>query len=394
MSKVDLINLTINEMKARGDFHGHTYSPFYAASYALHAFNLLNFEKKLYYESKQIPNMRLHLLFVGPPMSSKTYYLEHMSQSENALFSDTGFEMAAKGTLTEAGLCGTYRSSGGSSEKRMGEAEKHAKGFLTIDEFSALSEAYGQSYNASLEAQLLQALDHGNVSKDLGAGPTISFRTHCTIWGGIQPRKLHMENDAGLGRRICFLVNIPTEEQRKQIRTAMFRSKNVAPQEGEVEDVHDQIWEWREKLDNIERIQFDESILDWYIDKNTDPLHQPLSDRIILGYHLARGNFDHELYLNLDDQILRNMVTSSQKWFHDVRMGTELMLIKNVIKSYGDSIRDEGTLIKKTDLIKLASTISMTQKEMISSIDEMISLGMLELNKLNQTLSLWEIKDQ
>jgi hypothetical protein len=203
-----------------------------------------------------------------------------------------------------------------------------------------------------------------------------------------------MENDAGLGRRICFLVNIPTEEQRKLIRTAMFRSKNVAPQEGEVEDVHDQVWEWREKLDNIERIQFDESILDWYIDKNTDPLHQPLSDRIILGYHLARGNFDHELYLNLDDQILRNMVTSSQRWFHDVRMGTELMLIKNVIKSYGDSIRDEGTLIKKMDLIKLASTISMTQKEMISSIDEMISLGMLELNKLNQTLSLWELKDQ
>lgn len=387
MVSIDLIQLTLDEMKSRGDFHGSTYAPFYPSSYALHTFNILNQEKKFYYENKQIPNMRLHLLFVGPPMSSKTYYLEHMSQDDNALFRDTGFEMAKKGTMTEAGLCGTIKPNGGVLEKRMGEAEKHKNGFLTIDEFSAIADAYEQSYNATLEAQLLQALDHGNVNKDLGGG-SISFKTHCSIWAGIQPLKLHMENDAGLGRRICFMVNIPNKQQLKAIRTAMFRSKNIAPEEGEVEEIHDEIREWRENVDNLKRLTFDDNILDYYIDNNTNPLHQPLSDRLILGYHLAKGNYTDELHVTLDDPMLLKMVQNSLRWFNDVRMGPDIMQIKNLIESYGEQLKNSSYMILENDLIALSSTTSMTHRKMINTIGDMIKMGMLETYKSEKSVIL------
>jgi len=389
---IDLVKLTLDEMKERGDFHGELYAPFYPTSYALHTFNILNNEKKFYYENKQIPNMRLHLLFIGPPMSSKTYYLEHMSWDENALFQredgDTGFEMVKKGRLTETGLCGGYNQNGGRSEKRMGEAEKYANGFLTIDEFSAITETYGQSYNAALEAQMLAALDHGNVVKDLGGG-TIEFKTRCTIWAGIQPRKLHMENDAGLGRRICFLVNIPTKDQRELIRCALFKSKNVAPEPGEILYIHDQISEWRESVDNIEHIDYDESILNYYIKNNTDPLHQPLSDRILLGYHLAKGNFDHELHVTLEDPMARSMIQNSLGWFEDVRRGTDILQVKSLIMSYGTFYPDINQyMVKEQDLINASTSVSMTSKEMITSIGEMINLRMLETNKAEQALMM------
>jgi hypothetical protein len=387
---VDLIKLTLDEMKERGDFHGDLYAPFYPTSYALHTFNILNNEKKFYYENKQIPNMRLHLLFIGPPMSSKTYYLEHMSWDENAIFKGTGFDMVKKGRLTETGLCGGFIQNGGRSEKRIGEAEKYANGFLSIDEFSAITDTYGQSYNAALEAQLLAALDHGNVVKDLGGG-TIEFKTRCTTWGGIQPRKLHMENDAGLGRRICFLVNIPTKSQLEHIRTAIFRSKNIAPKEGEIAHIHDQVVEWREMVDNIERIDYDEAILQYYISNNTNPLHQPLSDRILLGYHLARGKFDHELHITLEDPMAATMVKNSLDWFEDVRRGTDILQVKSLIKSYGVYYPDMETyVVEERKLIDAGTTVSMTTKEMITAIGEMINLRMIgKLNKEQKSLTMY-----
>lgn len=376
---VDLIDLALNEMKARGDFHDELYTPYYPTSYALHAFNLVNQTEKIYYEGKQVPNKRLHIVFVGPPMSSKSYYLEQMSISDNAIFKETGFEMAQKTTMTEAGLCGSFTMQSGSMIKQMGEAEKHKTGFLLIDEFSAIVQAFKQVYNASMEAQLLGALDHGNVNKSLGSG-SFSFKTHCSIWAGIQPHKLRMEGDSGLGRRVCFMVNIPDEKQRLDLRKAMFHAQNIKPEECEVENMRNQIAMWKSKLHDLKHIVYDESILDYYIDTNLDPLHQPLAQNIVLGYHLARERWDDSGYLHMDlkDPLLKTMIENSLMWFHDVRSGPDVMQLKKLIKAYGIySEKQDSWMVPKATLVKFAGSVSMTIRDINDKLGELVKYGVI-----------------
>jgi len=185
------------------------------------------------------------------------------------------------------------------------------------------------------------------------------------------------------------LVNIPTKDQLASIRKAIFRSKNVAPKPGEIADIHCQISEWRESVDGLERITFDESVLDYYIDNNTNPLHQPLSDRILLGYHLAKGNFDHELHVTLEDPLAVNMIQNSLNWFEDVRRGTDILQVKSLIMSYGTYYPDINTyMAKEQDIINAGTTVSMTSKEIITSIGEMINLRLLETNKAEKAVMM------
>ena len=390
MLLTDLIELTLREMKARGDFHNEVYTPFYPTSYALHAFNLMNQEKKIYYEGKQVPNKRLHLVFVGPPMSSKSYYLEQMSHSENAIFNDTGHIMAAKSNLTEAGLCGTFTMQNGSMVKQMGEAERHKHDFLLTDEFSAISAAFKQIYNAGLEAQLLAALDHGKVYKSLGPGP-ISFKTSCTIWAGVQPHKLRMDKDSGLGRRLCFMVNIPDAQQLTNLQRAMFFSQNIQPETNEIEELHNEIKMWNTQIQDLKHISYDESILDYFIDNKVNPLQQPLAQNIILGYHLARERWDSDGYLHmtLKDQMLLDMLANSRKWFEEVRAGPDLMQLKLLAISYGKHTDIAGGyIIKKVDLIKHARSLSMTIKDANEKLAELIKYGIATIDTSGSVVTI------
>jgi len=218
---VDILQLTMEELERRNALKREVYAPYYVCSYAMHCFNIMNKSRQIYWEGGEIPNLRLHIIFVAPPGYMKSYYLRQMGGGEHAIlntYNETlgnGIQMVYKQNLNEAGLVGTFIHSGNRVERQIGAAEEYSNGFLLIDEFKGITDALNASYNSQMDTQLLAALDHGHISKQMAAG-IIDFDTNFTMWGGVQPARYELAG--GMGRRMLFLLNIPDKELKEQLR--------------------------------------------------------------------------------------------------------------------------------------------------------------------------------
>ena len=61
---MEIMSKVLEELQSREAYKHEIYAPYYVCSYATHCFNLANQKNEIYWESKRLPNMRLHVLFV------------------------------------------------------------------------------------------------------------------------------------------------------------------------------------------------------------------------------------------------------------------------------------------------------------------------------------------
>jgi len=104
----DIMQLVLDEMQSRGTYKYETYAPYYVCSYAMHAFNLMNQGRKVYWESKRLPNLRLHIVFVAPPGGMKSYFLSQMGGDDYSIFNNVNYTMNMKSNMNEATFVGSY----------------------------------------------------------------------------------------------------------------------------------------------------------------------------------------------------------------------------------------------------------------------------------------------
>jgi hypothetical protein len=373
---VDIMNLVMRELQSRGALDYELYAPYYVCSYAMHAFNLMNQERKIYWEYKSIPNMRIHIIFVAPPGGMKTFFLMNMGGGENAVFQNTNYAMNLKSNISEATLVGTYTNIKGSPVERQGEARIHSKEFLLEDEFDALVSAMTSSYNSQLRTQLLHALDHGNLVKDMTGGPTIQYKTYFTMWGGVQPQKYDIAD--GLGRRLCFLLNMPNKSSKKLLGKARWGAMNLRGDE----DVADEplpisFNKWTDSFSKIEHIDWDNAIEDYYIEKDIGSEMYSLYNQLILGWHLARGNVGPDIKLDIKDPILYELLENERIWRRKVELGPDLIQIGDLIDKNGYHETDDHIYISVQKLNSLAPVISMSIARIHNKLDEMRKYGMI-----------------
>lgn len=369
--------MCLSELKSRGTLGYETYAPYYICSYAMHGFNLMNQGRQVYWESKAVPNLRLHVIFVAPPGYMKTYYLRQMGLDDYAIFANTDIAMNQKGNINEAALVGSYNQQGSSYTLREGEAQKHGKEFLLIDEYTALSDAMKSNFNAQLETQMLQALDHGKLVKDMKGGPTISYTTHFTLWGGVQPVKYDLSG--GMGRRLCFILNIPDQQLKKDLRRAVFYSKNKRPNVGKALELQDTIKHWVTTFDQIDTIEYDDSVFEMYEELDLEPYELTGFDRIILGWHLAKGNISRNVTLDVEDKQLHNMLMQQYSWRSDIQRGPDLIQVANMIKEHGFQEEDDDNkyYIKMTTMNSICTQMQMSIQQIHEKIEEMKKYNMI-----------------
>lgn len=361
------MQLALSELESRGTLGYEVYAPPYICSYAVHAFNIMNQGRKVYWESKALPNMRMHIIFVAPPGYMKTYYLRQMGMDDYSIFGSCKFTMNVKQNIGEAGLVGTYVNQGGRSVIREGEAQKNSSGFILVDEFSGMTDALKQSYNAQFDTQLLAALDHGHISKSM-AGGDIEYDTYFTLWGGVQP--VRYELSKGMGRRMCFLLNLPDEELKRTLRRAVWDSKNKRPEPERAKELNEQINAWVQSLNIIENINYDESIFKMYEKLDVEPYEISGYDRIILGYHLAKFGADKDMILDVDDKPLYDMLMRQYQWRKDITKGPDLIQISNLIRVYGEEVGGEVYITRKM-LNNSCTQLQMSIEQVQTKLDEM-----------------------
>lgn len=379
---VDILQLTMEELERRNALKREVYAPYYVCSYAMHCFNIMNKSRQIYWEGGEIPNLRLHIIFVAPPGYMKSYYLRQMGGGEHAILntynetSGNGIQMVYKQNLNEAGLVGTFIHSGNRVERQIGAAEEYSNGFLLIDEFKGITDALNASYNSQMDTQLLAALDHGHISKQMAAG-TIDFDTNFTMWGGVQPARYELAG--GMGRRMLFLLNIPDKELKEQLRDSIYHSKNVRSDNTNIMKLHHKIDEWRKSLDIVESIEYAESTLHMYHEFDVEPYDTSYFDRLILGYHLARFGPDKHMELDVHDKELKHILYQEMDWRSKITMGPDLIQMQELIKSYG--VRAGNMIaISRQKFYKICSGISLSVPAVQKRIDEMERFGMITLD--------------
>jgi len=153
----------LEELKSREVYKAEVYAPFYICSFGCHEFNLYNQMAEIYFEAREVPSLRMHILFVAPPGMMKSFYMKQFLQGKYAIFRGTGLNFGFESTLTEAGFVGTVMNVAGDILITDGAAKIYADGILGVDEFSAITKALQQQHSTQLDTQLLSALDHGWV---------------------------------------------------------------------------------------------------------------------------------------------------------------------------------------------------------------------------------------
>jgi len=118
---MEIMAKVMEELDSREAYKREVYAPYYVCSYATHCFNLANQKNEIYWESKRLPNMRLHVLFVSPAGYMKSYYLGTMGGDKYAIFKEAGIQVGY-----EQSLClpaGQYVNMADGSHKNVEDVE-------------------------------------------------------------------------------------------------------------------------------------------------------------------------------------------------------------------------------------------------------------------------------
>jgi hypothetical protein len=363
-----IYDMVMEEMHSRKAYKYETYVPFYTISYAVHAFNLMNNKRKIYYEGKKILNSRLPILFVSPAGFMKSYYLTNMAGDPDVgVFNNSGFKVGYEQSMTEAGLVGTIGKDGfGEPRFIPGAAAVYNEGMMLIDEFSGITQAMKSSGNNQMDSQLLTILDGGHVVKRLASGMH-EYDTRLTLWTGVQPAKIDMSS--GLGRRFCYMLFMPTRHDNKMIMKARHDAKNIRPDPTEMLKIQNMNKSFVASMNTIERIEYPNEILSLYESMGIFSFEAQLYDQLILGYNLAKFGAKKKMELTINDE-LRTLLTREKEWRLEINLGVDLGLMKNMIKILGG----------KTNTQMLAAECTMVgwnAEQMNSVLNDMVRYNMI-----------------
>jgi hypothetical protein len=170
----------------------------------------------------------------------------------------------------------------------------------------------------------------GWVYKDLAAG-SIDYQTHLTLWTATQPARFDLRG--GMGRRFIFIYFIPSTRDWREITEAMRRSKNVRYDPIQTDRIRAEIKHLKEQLGTLERVEWDPDVYKFYDEMKFKPYEEQLYDRMLIGYMIMCGKFDHQLYLTLDPLILQLM--RKEAYYRDtVNRGSEFAEVLLILREH------------------------------------------------------------
>ncbi len=372
---MEIMDLVLDELNSRMTYKSEIYAPFYVCSAMTHSFNLMNERREIYWDGKRLPNMRLHLLFVAPPGFMKSYYMDTMGGGRYGIFRNCGIQIGSEQSMTEAGFIGTIVNVNGVNTPSEGAALTYSKGILLIDEFSAITNALKSQYNSQLDAQLLAALDSGNVFKRLGGGK-IEYTTRLSLWAGVQPAKYDLTS--GLGRRMCFMVFLPTRYDNDALLETMHKTRNIRPNDHEMESLWKSINNVLFKMDIIENIIYDDSVFNTYKELGLFSYETSYFDRLLLGWHLATYGPDKDMVIHTKDKALQEIVHREKVWRDSISKGVDYVQLERIIKAAGIEMDGKIQIMKK-DLINEAIMVGWSADQVFEMLGSMIKFGMVEV---------------
>jgi hypothetical protein len=339
--------------------------------------------RAVYMSSGQMPNMRTHLMFMAPPGTGKSFFLRHFSDKHFGILKHGGFPLHKETSITEAGLIGTIKlEQDGTATTVAGAAYEHQTAIFVMEEFLAMMNAMKSGFNAQLEAQLLTSLDSGDVNKRLAHG-AIDYHTSYSLWCGIQPIKVSLEG--GLGRRLCYLLNVPTKEGQGRYAEAAMSGDNISVDMDWLQQYRRRVELWGASLGLIESVKFEPK---FYTFLRTiikcSGYEVDIYRRLILGYHLAKYGASEHVVITLDETISKIMIQQAE-WRYRVKQGPRVQQIISVLRNDGYQM-DTGFGMTKAEMISFGSDLELSAQLVHDILLDAAKLGYLKIRGNNLCL--------
>lgn len=322
--------LVVSYLEQNGIIKADIFSPFYVSSIGAHILHQHNIVNEILYLQGRLANFRVHIMFYAPPGFSKTLFIDLFLREESSVLAKTIIKTEMMQNITSAGFTGTIRLQDGVPYIEPGLAQSAFEHIVGIEEFDSIQQGMKAQYGANLDNDLLCALDRGYITKKLGSGPAIRFQTGLTMWAANQHARANLSS--GLARRFIFIVYLPTKYDRDLIRDARRRSRTSELDMGRLWNIRESIDDIISRTDGIEKIQLDEENIFALFDKYEIPHYEEeLFERLLTGYTLMKGDFDHHLFVELDEGATE-MITHEVLWRQAVKYGNDEALLLSVIK--------------------------------------------------------------
>jgi len=270
-------------------------------------------------------------MVVAPPGFSKTFWITQYLRGPQAILLGSGIDIGMESNMTEAGFVGTIRFFDHEPVVVKGAASLYSNAIVGIEEFSALTISMQQQYGQQLDTALLGALDDGWVYKRLAAGE-ISYQTNITLFTGCQPARFDLSS--GLGRRFFFVQFIPSKWDFKLLTAARRQAKGARYNPLRTERIRAALRQLKSQISEIEEVVFDESVYELFDKHNVIHYEEPLYERLLIGYHLMRGDFGKRLYISLDSTA-RRLCEQEIAWRNQIRRGSEFSEVFLVLREHG-----------------------------------------------------------
>ena len=330
----DIYNGILDELTKRNVAYAQKFPPYYISSLGCHIFNIMNQQKGIYTEAGLKVNTRQHIILVTVPGFGKSFWLRQFLENELSLIKGTKIGCTFESQMSEAGFVGTAKfNSDGNAVESPGLCRSESNSLVGIEEFSAITAAVSQNYNAGLDTALLTALDSGMVRKRLAAGK-IEYQTNLTLWTGVQPARYELSS--GLARRFLFLLLIPNFNDIRQFKLNRRSSKNIKTDTLTLGKLKDAInTRYDDIMKRLDKVEFDRNIYE-KLDK-LDVVHyeEPIYERIALGYWLMKvKELPKTLSIRLDDT-LDTLFESEKADRFKIKRGTQLAQVWALVQDVG-----------------------------------------------------------
>lgn len=358
--------------------------PYFICSIGCHMFNIMNRKKGVYMEGGLEADTRLHVLNITIPGFGKSYSLKQFLDKKSGLLKGTKIDHTFKASMSTAGLVGTIRSDkDGTPRITEGVAQRESNSIIGIHEFSEITNAMQQNFNAGLDTAFLTLLDDGSVSKDLGGG-SLSYESRLTLWPAVQPARYELSG--GMGRRFIYLVFIPSKKDIDDFRDNRRRGKMMKLDEELLSKVKKGIDDkFVEIKDCIEGVIFEDNFYKWLDGKRIIPYEEILYERMALGYTIMKTEkLTPIVRVGIDDELKRIM--EMQIGFRrSVKRGIDKMQIWEFVKGCKE--------IEHEELVEYLLEFSLDEKFIKENLNTLVKVGLL-IKEIRGSESWYRVKER
>lgn len=324
-----------------------TFAPFYTASIGGHLFNLMNREKPIYFRHGNPVDTRNHIMFVAPTGGGKSLYTKQFLRGASSVLYNSGIDTIFQMIITEAGFIGTnWRAEEGKMGMIQGDALEFKNAIFGCEEFDAIVKMAKSSHSSNIDNALLSALDEGFIYKRLGAG-RIEYQTNITMIVCTQTKRFDLSS--GMGRRLVFLLFIPTSEDLALLDDANWEGENIRWNPKFLKPIRKGIKRRMAQIKNLKKITYDPAIRKFLQKKRVIHYETEIYKKISIGYTCMRTELtDPVLEIVLDNE-LKRMFENEFKWRKAVKIGADYMEVLEIIDGEGGKMKVKDLLYRLTD---------------------------------------------